>query len=151
MGISMASAAVFLLAVGALAYVSPISQGGLYVAEATALLLLPASCVFVAYAMWVYHWRGRRLQSMRHRRVDDPHGANAMLYVVVAAFAAILVLNIVDMALIWRAGAGGGGDSGGDDPAGPGGDDPPGGGGGPPGGGGVGAGLAAGRAFFLPA
>jgi hypothetical protein len=126
MAVWMSSSAVLLLAVSALAFVSPLDAPGLHVPEATALLLLPASCALVGYAIWVYTWRGARLSSMRRRRVDDPVGANAMAAVVVAAFLGVLALHVADLALLWSRGAAGGGD----DP-----DDPDAGGGGGGGGG----------------
>lgn len=110
MGISMASAGVLLLAVGALAYVSPLEAAGLHVAEASALLLLPASCVLVGYGLRAYVWRAARLQSMRHRRVDDAAGPIAMLAVVVLAFAGVLALHAADLIALLRAARGGGGD-----------------------------------------
>jgi len=122
MAVIMASTAVLLLAVGALAFVSPLDKPGVYIAECTALLLLPTSCCVVGYAMWVYQWRSVRLQSMRHRRVDDAAGANAMLFVIVLTFVGVLVLNVCDLVLVMR-GEGGGDD---DDPSGSGGGESPG-------------------------
>ncbi|KAI8468250.1 MAG: hypothetical protein J3K34DRAFT_523142 [Monoraphidium minutum] len=119
MAITLASAGVLLLAVGALAFVSPLELPGIHIAEATALLLLPAGCVLVGYAIWVYQWRFRRLTSMRHKRVDARVGPNVMMLVIVAALSGVLLLHAVDLYMIWAAPPGGDDDpGGGNDPGG---------------------------------
>jgi hypothetical protein len=118
MAILLASSAVLMLAVGARGRVSPLDPPRMHIAEKSALCLLPASCVLVAYSIWVYRWRFRRLTSMRHKRVDDRVGPNLMLVVVVAALAGALGLNILDVVRMAANARGGGGGGGGDDDAG---------------------------------
>jgi hypothetical protein len=67
MAVFMANVAVLLLGYSAMAYVNPLKKPTLHIAEIISLLLLPASCVMVAYSMYIYLWRGKRLNSMKYK------------------------------------------------------------------------------------
>jgi hypothetical protein len=102
LAITMASTAILLLGYSAMAYYNPLKRPALHMAEIISLLLLPASCIMVGYAIRVYIWRGKRLHSMRHRRVDDQVGPIMMTLVFVTAMFAILLVNVADLYLLMK-------------------------------------------------
>jgi hypothetical protein len=67
LAITLASVAILLMGYSSMAYVNPLKRPTLHVAEIICLLMLPASCIIVVYAIQSYVWRGKRLHSMRYR------------------------------------------------------------------------------------
>lgn len=74
LAITLASVAVLLMGYSSMAYVNPLKRPTMHLAEIICLLMLPASCVIVGYAIRSYVWRSRRLHSMRYRCVGGAAG-----------------------------------------------------------------------------
>eukprot|EP00878_Enallax_costatus_P025594 GHUV01027398.1.p2 GENE.GHUV01027398.1~~GHUV01027398.1.p2 ORF type:complete len:122 (+),score=32.25 GHUV01027398.1:537-902(+) len=110
----MASVAILLLGYSAMAFYNPLKRPALHVAEIISLLLLPSSCVMVGYSIRVYIWRGKRLHSMRYKRIDDQVGPLLMMLVFITAMVAILLVNVADLYLLLKYKEKHSGDEGGD-------------------------------------
>lgn len=67
LAITVASVAVLLMGYSSMAYVNPLKQPTMHIAEIICVLMLPCSCIMVGYAIRSYVWRSKRLHSMRYR------------------------------------------------------------------------------------
>jgi hypothetical protein len=67
LAITLASVAVLLMGYSSMAFVNPLKRPAMHLAELICVMMLPCSCVMVAYAIRSYLWRSGRLHSMRYR------------------------------------------------------------------------------------
>jgi uncharacterized membrane protein YidH (DUF202 family) len=83
------------IAVGVLAFSKGGEDGGR--AELFALMLLPISLIFIAYATVTYLWRSAKIRAREAERWDDPYGPVLITLMLIFALVAQFTIKVLDI------------------------------------------------------
>ncbi len=80
------------IAIAILAFSSSSSQSQYY-----AMMLLPISLLFIAYALWTFLWRSERIRTRDVNRWDDPAGPVILTLILISALTVQFFLKLSEI------------------------------------------------------